>query len=189
MIQNVCYIKSLRWSIPSVIPQQHPCVQSNWPDEEASSHDLICSCLKQRNAIRSAQNYLEWYDWTLETQWRVLPLQLMSILASSFILDIKSLWIPSRFPFLASLRNCSSGSSSSIASPTKQTKKHYKPLIWTSKCEEEQDSQKVIQYSRCCEIFLCANRKLWGWILWNGCHVISLFSLEEKDGKHMTPLQ
>lgn len=51
------------------------------------------------------------------------------------------------------------------------------------------NSQKVIQYSRCCEIFLCTNRKLWGRLLWNGFHVISLFSLEEKDGKHMTPLR
>lgn len=49
----------------------------------------------------------------------VLPLQLMSILASSLILDIKSLWIPSRFPFLASLRNSSSGSSSSMTLWTK----------------------------------------------------------------------
>lgn len=31
--------KTLIWSIPSVEPQQHPCVQSSRPDEEESSHD------------------------------------------------------------------------------------------------------------------------------------------------------
>ncbi len=114
--------KTLRRSIPSVGLQQHPCVQSSRPDEEESSHDSICSCLKQCNAVTSTPMCLETYEWSIETQWRVLPLQLMSILASSFILDIKSFWIPSRFPFLASLRNCSSGSSSSMTSPTKQNK-------------------------------------------------------------------